>query len=85
LAEQQIGRVVHYFHRINVAALSITGDGLRVGDVVRIKGHTTDLTLQVDTMQVEHQSVETASPGEDVAIKVTEPVRTGDIIYKVLP
>jgi putative protease len=85
MPEKQVGKVVHYFHRIGVAALSITDDGLRVGDVVHIKGHTTDLTEKIETMQIEHQAVTEALPGQDVAIKVAQPVRTGDTIYVVTP
>jgi U32 family peptidase len=85
MPEKQIGRVVHYFHKIGVAALSITGDGLRVGDVAHITGHTTDLTQTIDAMQIDHKPVVEAAPGQDVAIKVAQPVREHDAVYKVIP
>jgi putative protease len=85
LPEKQIGRVSHYFDRINVAALALTEEGLSVGDVIHIKGHTTDFTQRIDSMQIEHQVVPRAEVGQDVAIKVVQPVREHDLIYKVTP
>jgi putative protease len=34
-------------------------------------------------MQIEHQSVDSAKPGEGVGIKVKDRVRHGDEVYKV--
>ncbi|MBU4178351.1 MAG: translation elongation factor-like protein, partial [Actinobacteria bacterium] len=69
MPEQEIGRVSHYFNHINVAALELTGE-LAVGDTIHIKGHTSDFTEIVDSMQIEHDSVEKAGPGDSVGIKV---------------
>jgi putative protease len=81
--EAEIGHVTHYFNKINVAVLSIK-DGLRVGDTIRILGHTTDLTQKVTSLQIEHKNVEAVKPGDDFAIKVIEPVREHDVVYKVV-
>jgi hypothetical protein len=56
---------------------------LAVGDTIRIKGHTTDLTQKVEHMQVDHLSVQSASPGETAAVQVADKVRPGDAVYKV--
>ena len=56
---------------------------LKVGDEVHIAGHTTDLTLVVDSMQIDNADVEEASPADDVGIKVPDRVRRGDRVYKV--
>jgi hypothetical protein len=85
MPEKLIGKVEHYFHRIGVAALSITEEGLKAGDVVHITGHTTDLTQTVEVMQIEHKTVAEALPGQDVAIKVAQPVREHDAVFKVTP
>jgi len=83
MAEQAIGRVSHYFGKIGVAAIEITEGTLSVGDTIYIKGHTSDFTQAVDSMQVEGQSVEQASPGDAVGIKVAEHAREHDVVYKV--
>lgn len=78
-----IGRVTNYYGRIGVAVLDLS-DALKVGDVVHILGHTTDFTQRVESMEIEHQKVQSVGPGADVALKVVERVRRGDTIYKVV-
>jgi len=82
MSEKEIGKVTHYFARLNVAVLSLT-DSLSVGDRIRIRGRSTDLEQTVDSMQIEHKPVLKVGPGDDVALKVVEPVREGDIVYRV--
>ena len=55
--EEPIGKVTHYFGQLGVAAAQLTGE-LKVGDQVRIKGHTTDFIQAVDSLEVEHQKVD---------------------------
>jgi translation elongation factor EF-1alpha len=78
-----VGRVTHYFGRIGVAVLELTGS-LRLGDTILILGHTTDLTQHVESMEIEHRKIQVAEPGMDVALQVAEPVRNGDEVYKVV-
>lgn len=80
--EQPIGKVTHYFGHLEVAALSLTGD-LKAGDTIHVKGHTTDFTQPVESLEVEHQKVPQAGPGEQVAFKVREKARIGDEVFKV--
>jgi putative protease len=81
--ERNIGQVTHYFKRIGVAVLELSG-GLMVGDIVHIQGHTTDFTQAVESMEIEHQKIQAAGPGAEVALKVIERVRRGDLVYKVV-
>jgi len=85
MAEQKIGIVTHYFGNIGVAALKITDGELNVGDTIHVKGHTSDFTQTVDSMQVEHESVAVARAGNEVGLKTTEYVREHDAVYKVTP
>ena len=80
--EVEIGRVTHYFNKINVAVLSIT-DELKIGDTIHILGHTTDFTQKVTSMQIEHKNVSSVKTGDDFAMKVIKPVREHDVVYKV--
>jgi len=84
MEEIRIGKVTHFFGRIGVAALSLT-ESLRVGDTIRVRGQTTDLTQRVESMQIEHKSVAEARPGEDVAVRVNDRVRVDDGVYKIIP
>ena len=79
--DQAIGTVTHYFSHLAVAAVSLT-DVLRMGDRIHIAGHTTNVEQTVESMEVDHQRVETAGPGDDVALGVTGHVRDHDKIYR---
>jgi putative protease len=83
MAEEKVGTVTDYFAKIGVAGIRL-GDGhLEVGDRIRIRGHTTDLTQTVDSLQIEHQAVQRAERGSEVAVKVAERVRKHDEVFRV--
>ncbi|MBI5882519.1 MAG: hypothetical protein HZB91_05380 [Elusimicrobia bacterium] len=87
-AEQQIvgavflGKVINYYSHLKVAILVLEAP-LAVGDTIRVKGHTTDLTQRIDSLQVAYQSVQSASAGEGVGLKLADRVRTGDAVFKI--
>lgn len=83
MAEQEIGKVTDFFARPVVAAVALKG-AVRVGDRLHVVGHTTDLELTVESMQIEHQPVQEASAGQEVAIKVPDRVRKGDTVYRIV-
>ncbi len=85
MPEEQIGKISHYFGKIEVAAIELTDGSLAVGDTIHIKGHTTDLTEKVDSIQIEHDQVQSAKKGESIGVKVSDHVREHDLVYKVLP
>ncbi len=84
MKEMKIGEVTHYFNKIGVAAIKIISGQLKKGDMIHIKGHTTDFTEKVGSMQVEHQPVEVANTGDEIGIKVDNPVREGDEVFKII-
>lgn len=77
-----VGTVSHYFAQPQVGAVKLEVE-LRVGDLLHIRGRTTEFEQTVNSMQIEHEPVETADPGSEVGIKVLERVRKGDQIFKV--
>ncbi|HET7874062.1 MAG TPA: hypothetical protein VFN71_00950 [Methylomirabilota bacterium] len=81
--EEKVGVVTGYYSKINVAAVKLTDGALRVGDRIRIHGHTTDFTQPVDSLQIEHQAVDHAEQGSELALKVRERVRLHDQIFRV--
>ncbi|MBI2657977.1 hypothetical protein HYX08_04760 [Candidatus Woesearchaeota archaeon] len=80
--EMQVGKVSHYFSKIGVAVIDVTGGSIKVGDEIHIKGHTTDFKQKVASMQIEQDKIEIAEPGQSIGIKVNEPVRQHDAVYK---
>jgi len=85
MPEQQIGRVTHYFGHIQVAAIEITEGILRVGDTIHIKGHTTDFTQTIDSMQIDKKPVQEAAAGQTIGLKVQDHVRPHDLVFKIEP
>ena len=82
MPEEEIGKVSDFFARPVVAGIELTGT-IKVGDKIHIKGHTTDLEMVVDSMQINNVNVSEAKAGDSVGVKVTDRVRSGDTIYKV--
>lgn len=82
MPEELIGKVVHYFDKISVAALELTGS-IKDGDKIHIDGECDDVSLVVRSMQIEHEIIQAAGPGDQVAIKVPMPVHKNDKVYKV--
>ena len=82
MEEKLIGRVNHWFGKIGVAGIELT-DELAVGDHIHLLGHTTDFDQDVTSMQIMHQDVAAAGPGDDVGIKVQFRARVGDRVYRV--
>jgi putative protease len=78
----KIGTVTHFFGKIQVAVLDLSAE-LKVGDQVHFHGSSTDFTQEVTSMQIEHENIDTAGPGSEVALKVKDRVRVGDEVLKV--
>ena len=80
--EKEIGRISSYFSPVGVAAIKLSS-GLKVGDKVHIKGHTTDFEVKVGGIQIEKKSVKEAKKGDHIGIKVPDKVRPNDAVFLV--
>lgn len=80
---EEIGAVTHYFSRISVAVIELT-DEISVGDKIQIMGSTTNFEQTVKSMQIEHEDVTKARSGQSIGLKVTERVREGDRVYRIV-
>lgn len=83
MEEKEIGEVVKYFAKIEVAAIELKAP-VSIGDTLHFKGHTTDFQQVIESMQIENQSVERAEKGASIGIKTKERVRPNDLVYKVV-
>jgi putative protease len=79
----KIGRITHFFSKISVAVIELT-EPLAVGDTIVLKGPTTDFEQVVESMQIEHQNVQSAKAGQSIGLKVAQRVRENDTAYKKL-
>ncbi len=83
MAEEEIGHITHFFPKISVAVIEVTAESLKVGETIRIKGHTSDFTQAVDSLQQEHLAVAEVKKGGSAGLKVKEHVREGDKVFRV--
>ena len=82
MPEVEIGKVSDFFARPVVAGIELTAP-LKVGDKIHITGHTTDMELTIESMQINNVNVQEAKSGDAVGVKVSDRVRRGDRVYKV--
>ncbi len=82
MADAKVGTITHYFDKIGVAVLDLTAS-LKVGDTIKVSGRGQEFTMRVDSMQVEHEQIQEAKKGQAVGMKITQPVKEGDEVYKV--
>jgi len=82
MPEVEVGKVTDFFARPVVAGVEMSGT-LQIGDKIHIQGATTDMELDVESMQIDRVDVTTAKPGDLIGIKVPDRVRRGDKVYKV--
>lgn len=79
--ETEVGIVTNYYSKIDVAAITLTGN-VQVGDTIVIRGHTTNLEQTINGMEIEHQSVQEAKAGDQIGIKISGRIRRKDKVYK---
>ena len=81
---ERIGIVTHYFSHLAVAVLKLDpGARLRVGDNIRVQGHTSDFSQRIDSLQVDHAPVTEVGRQDDFGLKVRDHARENDIVYKI--
>jgi putative protease len=82
MEKKPIGKIAHYFTKISVAVIDLS-DELKVGDRISIEGATSNFEQAVNSMQIEHDDVRSATAGQSVGMKVDQRVRQGDLVFKV--
>jgi hypothetical protein len=80
---ERIGVVTHYYSHLSVATLRLESGTLRVGDLIHIRGHTTDFSQRIGSLEVNHAPTTEVGPTDDFGLKVVGHVREHDVVYKV--
>ena len=83
MKETKVGVIVHFFQKPKVAVVRMETGFLAVGDTIHITGRTTDLYQKVDSMQIDHNDVRTAAPGDLAGVMVAGKTREHDQVLKV--
>lgn len=82
MADFKVGNITHYYDKIGVAVVDVLGT-IAVGDKIKISGHEKEFEQTVESMQIEHENVETAKKGQTVGLKVDQSVQKGDEMFKI--
>ena len=82
MTDTKVGTVTHFYDKIGVAVINVLSP-LKVGNRIKISGHDKEFEQEITSMQVEHQNIQAAKKGDDVGIKMDQPVKDGDEVYKV--
>lgn len=71
--------MTHYYDKIGVAVVKLS-QTMKKGDKIKISGHDKEFAQVVDSMQVEHQQIVEAKKGDEVGLKVDQPVKESDVV-----
>lgn len=81
---ERLGVVTHYYGHLSVAVVKLDpGAILRVGDNIHVKGHTSDFSQRVESLQIGHAPVQEVGPSDDFGLKVVDHAREHDVVYRV--
>lgn len=81
--DSPVGKVVHYYDKLGVAIINLTKGGLKVGSELKFKKGDEEFTQKVESLQVEHESVESVKKGDSFGLKVDKPTKPGTEVYSV--
>ncbi|NQS99911.1 MAG: hypothetical protein HQ595_02410 [Candidatus Omnitrophica bacterium] len=84
MEEKKVGVVAHFFGHVSVGIIKVEQEGIKIGDTLHFKGHTSDFQQTIESLQIEHLDVQEAKVGDLVGTKVSEPVREHDEVFKVI-
>lgn len=81
MADTKVGNVTHYYDKIGVAVIDVLAP-ISVGDKIKVTG-SNEFGQEVASMQIEHKNIKKAKKGDQIGLKIDQPVRENDEIFKV--
>lgn len=78
-----IGKVVHFYDKLGVAIVDLGTGKIKVGDEIKFKRGEEEFTQKVESLQVDHESVESVKKGDSFGLKVDKPTKPGTEVYSV--
>ncbi|MBI2012256.1 hypothetical protein HYS91_05845, partial [Candidatus Daviesbacteria bacterium] len=77
------GKVVHYYDKLGVAIIDLVSGGLKVGSEVKFKRGDEEFSQKIESLQVDHQSVDEVKKGDSFGVKVNQPTKVGTEVYLI--
>jgi len=81
--DKAIGKVVHYYDKLGVAIIDLSSGGLKVGDELKFKRGDEEFSQKVESLQVDHQTVDSVKKGDSFGVKVDQPTKVGTEVFLV--
>lgn len=75
-----LGKVVHYYDKIGVAIVKLTGT-ITVGELLTFRRGEREFTQPVSSIQIDHKPVNKAGKGKVVGIKVVQVADPGTLVF----
>ena len=82
MEEKPLGKVTHYYDKAMVVIVKLVGGGLKVGDAVKFVKGENEFTQNIESIQIEHEALKSAKKGQEVAVKINQPIKEGALVYK---
>jgi len=83
MGKEPVGKVAHFFDKISVAVIELTGN-LKVGDTIEIgKDEENAFQQVIASMQIDHSPVEKAKSGDAIGMKLDHPTKEGAEVNKI--
>ena len=79
---KKVGKITHYYNKAGVAIVEVEG-AVKIGDIVKFQGHGADFERPLDSIQINHEQVQSAKKGDVVGVKVIKEVKEGTEVLKV--
>jgi len=79
---KRIGEVTHYYDRINVAIIMLS-HVLKLGDQIHFLGHGSDFLQEITSMELDHKKIKSAKKKQEIALKVSKPVKKHTTVYLI--
>lgn len=77
--DASLGKVVHYYDKLGVAIIKLKKP-LKVGECVTFKRGEQEFSQVIDSMQMNHENVQSGKKGQDIGVKVSEPIKEGAVV-----
>jgi len=79
-----VGKVLHYYNKINVAAVRLFSD-LKLNDKIIVIGKETGIVETiVESMQMKGKSIQIGKKNQEIGIKIKSILKNNDEIYKII-
>ncbi|MEW6009260.1 MAG: hypothetical protein AB1629_06480 [Candidatus Omnitrophota bacterium] len=83
ISGELLGEISHFYPKVSAAVLTLKRGELKLGDRIRVVGHSTDFEQEVGSMQIDHQAIPLAKKGDEIGLEVKARVRQNDKVYKI--